>query len=105
MLPRTIKTARKAQEEKQVVGTVSVKVLGPGCANCRKLEALAKEVVGELKAGASVEHVQDFQKIASYGVMTTPGLVVDEVVKSAGRVPSKAEVASWLTAALAARQE
>ncbi len=87
-----------------MAGTVSVKVLGSGCANCRKLESLAREVVGELKADASVEHVQDFQRIASYGVMTTPGLVVDEVVKSAGRIPSKAEVASWLTAALVARR-
>ncbi len=83
---------------------VSIKVLGAGCPNCRKLEALAREVVGELGADASVEHVQDFRKIAAYGVMATPGLVVDEVVRSAGRVPSKAEVASWLTAALAARQ-
>ncbi len=52
-------------------GTVSVKVLGSGCANCRKLEALAREVVGELKAHASVEHVHDFQKIAAYGVLAT----------------------------------
>ncbi len=83
---------------------VSIKVLGSGCPNCRKLEALAKEVVGELGADASVEHVHDFQKIAAYGVMATPGLVVDEVVRSAGRIPSKAEVTSWLTTALAARQ-
>ncbi len=83
---------------------VSIKVLGSGCPNCRKLEALAREVVSELGADASVEHVQDFQKIASYGVMTTPGLVVDEVVRSAGRIPSKAEVTSWLTTALAGKQ-
>ncbi len=87
-----------------MAGTVSVKVLGSGCPNCRKLEALAKEVVGELGADASVEHVHDFRQIAAYGVMATPGLVVDEVVRSSGRIPSKAEVASWLTTALAARQ-
>ncbi len=87
-----------------MAGTVSIKVLGSGCPNCRKLEALAREVVGELRSDASVEHVHDFQKIASYGVMATPGLVVDEVVKSAGRIPSKAEVTSWLTTAFAARQ-
>ncbi len=87
-----------------MAGTVSVKVLGSGCANCRKLETLAKEVVGELGADASVEHVHDFQKIASYGVMATPGLVVDEVVKATGRIPSKAEVTSWVTTALGARQ-
>ncbi len=87
-----------------MAGTVSIKVLGSGCANCRKLEALAKEVVGELGAEAAVEHVQDFRQIAAYGVMATPGLVVDEVVRSAGRIPAKAEVTSWLTTALAARQ-
>ncbi len=83
--------------------TVSIKVLGSGCANCQRLEALAREVVGELGVDASVEHVRDFQKIASYGVMATPGLVVDEVVKSAGRIPSKAEVTTWITTALTAR--
>ncbi len=83
---------------------VSIKILGTGCPNCRKLEALAREVVGELGADASVEHVQDFRTIAAYGVVTTPGLVVDEVVRSAGRIPSKAEVVSWLAAALTARQ-
>ncbi len=87
-----------------MAGTVSIKVLGSGCTNCRKLEALAKAVVGELGGAASVEHVQDFRQIAAYGVMATPGLVVDEVVRSAGRIPSKAEVTSWLTTALAARQ-
>ena len=87
-----------------MASTVSIKVLGSGCPNCRKLEAIAKEAVGELGVDAAVEHVHDFQKIASYGVMSTPGLVVNEVVKSAGRIPSKAEVTSWLTTALAARQ-
>ncbi len=82
---------------------VSVKVLGSGCANCRKLEALAKEVVGELAVDATVEHVHDFQQIAAYGVMSTPGLVVDEVVRSTGRVPSKAEVTTWITTALVAK--
>ncbi len=83
--------------------TVSIKVLGSGCENCQRLEALAREVVGELRVDASVEHVRDFQQIASYGVMATPGLVVDEVVKSAGRIPSKAEVTSWITTALVAK--
>jgi small redox-active disulfide protein 2 len=84
--------------------TVSIKILGSGCPNCRKLEALAKEVVGELGADATVEHVHDLKQIAAYGVMATPGLVVDEVVKSAGRIPSKAEVTSWVTTALSAKQ-
>lgn len=79
--------------------TVSVKVLGSGCANCRKLEALAKEVVRELGVTAKVEHVDDFKQIAAYGVMATPGFVLDGVVKSTGRVPSKDEVSGWIATA------
>ncbi|MDA8220064.1 MAG: thioredoxin family protein [Dehalococcoidales bacterium] len=78
-----------------------IKILGSGCANCRRLEALAREVVGELGVAAEVEKVTDFRKIVSYGILATPGLVVDGEVKSAGRIPNKAELASWLTTALA----
>jgi small redox-active disulfide protein 2 len=84
-------------------GAVSIKVLGSGCTNCRKLEALAREVVGELGLSATVEHVNDFRTIAAYGVMSTPGLVVNEVVKSTGRIPSKAEVTTYIMTALAAK--
>jgi small redox-active disulfide protein 2 len=81
--------------------SVSVKVLGKGCANCQKLETLAREAVAELGIEATVEHVHDFKQIAAYGVMSTPGLVVDEKVVSTGRVPSKAEVAGWIKSASA----
>ena len=83
--------------------TLSIKVLGSGCPNCRRLEALAREVVGELGVDASVEHAHDFGRIAAYGLMATPGLVVNEVVKSAGRIPSKAEVTTWITTAMVAK--
>lgn len=79
---------------------VSIKVLGSGCANCRRLEALVKEVVAELGAPAEVEHVTDPMKIVDFGVVATPGLVVDGVVKSSGKIPSKAEVTSWIATAL-----
>ncbi len=78
-----------------------IKVLGSGCANCKKVEALARSVVSELGVEAAVERVADFKAIAGYGAFATPGLVIDEKVVSAGRVPSKVEVTSWITTALA----
>jgi small redox-active disulfide protein 2 len=83
--------------------TVSIKVLGTGCPNCKRLEAIAREAVAELGVEAQVEKVTDIQKIMGYGIMSTPGLVVDEVVRSAGRIPSKAEVTTWITTALIAK--
>ena len=81
--------------------TVSVKVLGSGCPKCHKLEEVAKEATAALGSGVKVEHVTDFKKIMAYGVMVTPALVVDEVVKSAGRIPSKGQIAGWAKEALA----
>jgi len=81
-----------------------IKVLGSGCANCRRVEAIAREVLKELGVEASVEKVTDYKAIMAYGIMATPGLVIDEKVVSAGRVPSKAEVTSWVTTALAKSQ-
>lgn len=77
-----------------------IKVLGAGCANCQKVEAIAREVVRELGVEANLEHVTDYQSIMTYGVMVTPALVIDEKVVSAGRIPSKAEVTSWVTQVL-----
>ena len=77
-----------------------IKILGAGCANCKRLEAITKEVVKELGVPAEIEHVTDYKEIMSYGVMATPGLVIDEKVVSAGRIPSKAEVTTYITSAL-----
>jgi len=73
-----------------------IKVLGSGCANCEKLEKVAREAAASLGLDAQIEKVTDFADIMAYGVMTTPALVVDEQVKVAGRVPSTAEVARLL---------
>lgn len=83
------------------VSTVVIKVLGANCVNCKRLEAMVHEVVGELGVDAKVEHVSDYPSIAAYGVMMTPGLVIDEKVVMSGRVPSKADLTSWITTALA----
>ncbi|MHB1415668.1 MAG: thioredoxin family protein [Chloroflexota bacterium] len=78
-----------------------IKILGSGCANCKRVEALAREVVGELGVPVEIEKVTDYKEIMSYGILATPGLVVDGEVKSAGRIPNKAELTSWMTSALA----
>jgi small redox-active disulfide protein 2 len=71
---------------------VVIKVLGSGCANCQKLEAIAQQAVDRLGIDAEVVHVTDFAEIMGYGVMSTPALVVDGELKLAGRVPSLDEV-------------
>ncbi|MBN1536863.1 MAG: TM0996/MTH895 family glutaredoxin-like protein [Anaerolineales bacterium] len=63
-----------------------VKILGGGCANCKKLLANTQEAVKELNLEASIEEVKDIDTIINYGVMKTPALVIDEKVKSSGRV-------------------
>jgi small redox-active disulfide protein 2 len=78
---------------------VEVKVLGPGCANCVKLDKLVHEVVASMGLNADIEKVTDYGRIASYGVLRTPGLVVDGKVVCYGRVPSADEVKQWLTKA------
>jgi len=69
-----------------------IKVLGSGCANCQRLEDLARQAVHHLGIEAEVVHVTDVRAIMSYGVMSTPALVIDEQVKLAGRVPSLDQV-------------
>jgi small redox-active disulfide protein 2 len=80
---------------------MKIKILGPGCARCQQLEKTAKEVVRELGIDATVEEVKDIKKIMQYPILTTPGLVIDEKVVCSGRVPTKAEVTSFITTALA----
>lgn len=68
---------------------MNIKVLGPGCANCTKLETMVKEVVNELNVEASVEKITDIKEIAKTGVLMTPGLIIDGTVKLSGKLPSK----------------
>jgi len=75
---------------------LDVKILGTGCANCRRLEALVREVVAQQGLDARIEDVRDVKSIMAYGVMSTPGLVVNGEVKAKGRVPSKQEIVQWL---------
>ena len=75
---------------------MDIKVLGPGCPKCEKTEKLVKEAVAEAGVAADVEKVTDIMKIAGYGVMVTPAVVVDGEVKSVGKIPSKEDIKSWL---------
>ncbi|MBN1842884.1 MAG: thioredoxin family protein [Deltaproteobacteria bacterium] len=75
---------------------MEIKVLGPGCPNCERLEQEIYKVLGELNAGADVEHVRDLKEIASHGFVPTPGLVINGQLVSTGKVPSKAEIMEWL---------
>jgi small redox-active disulfide protein 2 len=73
-----------------------IKVLGSGCANCKRLEALSLKVAKDLGIEAEVVKVTDYAEIMKYPIMSTPGLVVDEKLVSAGRIPNEAEIAGWL---------
>lgn len=84
---------KKAEESKAEAG---VKVLGSGCAKCKALEEAAKEALAELGMTVEIDHVTDFAKIAAYGVMSTPALVVDGRVVSYGKVLKKQEVIELL---------
>jgi small redox-active disulfide protein 2 len=75
---------------------MDIKVLGPGCAKCEKTEKLVKEALAEVGIDATVEKVTDIMKIAGYGVMGTPAVVVDGDVKSVGKIPKKEDIKSWL---------
>lgn len=81
---------------------VKIEVLGPGCANCQRLEANAREAVAMAGVEAQVVHVVDYREIMARGVMSTPGLVIDDTVVSVGRVPSAGDIATWLAEARAA---
>lgn len=74
----------------------SVKILGSGCAKCNQLEAAAKEALKQLNMNTEVDHVTDFSKIAGYGVMSTPALVIDGKVVSCGKVLKTEEVVKIL---------
>jgi small redox-active disulfide protein 2 len=76
---------------------VKIKVLGPGCANCTTLEKRTHDALAATGISATVEKVTDFAEIASYGVMSTPALVIDEHVVISGRVPRVDEIETLLT--------
>ena len=81
---------------------MEIKVLGSGCANCKKTKAVVDEAIKELKVDAKAIEVHDIQAIMNYGIMSTPGIVIDEKVVSTGRVPAKSQVMEMIRKAQAA---
>jgi small redox-active disulfide protein 2 len=79
---------------------VIVKVLGSGCANCKKVEAVARQAIANLSLEARLEKVTDYAEIMKYPILATPGLVINENLVCAGRIPTPAEVTTWLANAL-----
>ena len=77
-----------------------IKIVGPGCARCQQLEKTVQEVMRDLGIDATIEEVKDIKKIMSYPILTTPGLVIDENLVCSGRVPTKAEVTSFINKAM-----
>jgi len=73
-----------------------IKILGSGCPNCKKLHENTEQALKELNLAATIEEVRDIDKIIDYGVMKTPALVLDEKVKSSGRVLSTEEIKKLL---------
>ena len=77
---------------------LTVKILGSGCANCKKLEAVAREAATAANLQADFVKVTDVKQIISYDLLSTPGLVINEKLVSSGRIPTVAEVQGWLRA-------
>ncbi len=79
---------------------LTIKILGSGCANCKRLEAITRQIVDQMGLKADIVKVTEFSEIMAYNIMSTPGLVINEKLVSAGRIPSQAEVSTWLTSAV-----
>ena len=77
---------------------LNVKILGSGCANCKKLEAVAREAASAANLQAEFIKVTDMQQIMAYDLLSTPGLVINGKLVCNGRIPTQAEVQKWMTA-------
>jgi len=85
--------------EEDISGGIEIKVLGPGCAQCDRLEKELIEVMAETNVIADVEHIRDIKEIGKYGIMGTPALLINGDVKSVGKVPPKTKLIEWLNQA------
>ncbi len=80
---------------------VNIKILGSGCANCKRLEALVRKIVAAQDVEAEIEKVTEYAEIVKYPILSTPGLVINGKLLSAGRIPPEADIAGWLAQAAA----
>ncbi|MCB0277204.1 MAG: TM0996/MTH895 family glutaredoxin-like protein [Calditrichaeota bacterium] len=76
---------------------LNIQVVGPGCANCNKLEQLCREVVAENGLEAQVEKISDYRKIVELGILLTPALILNGKMVSSGKLPSRNTLLQWFT--------
>jgi len=79
---------------------ITIKVLGPGCMNCKKVEEQARKATTNLGVPAKIQKVTDWNEIRQYQILATPGLVINERLVCAGRIPEEGEVMTWLADAM-----
>jgi len=79
---------------------LTIKVLGSGCPNCKKVEGIVRQTIAKMGLEAEVIKVTDYAEMIQYNIMSTPGLVVNEKLVSAGKIPTEAQVTTWLADAL-----
>ena len=79
---------------------IKVKVLGPGCARCKRVEQLTREAAAEAGMQVNITHVSDMSAIMAYPILSTPGLVINEKLVSSARIPQKDEIVTWLKEAV-----
>ena len=79
---------------------LTIKVLGPGCDNCKKVETIARQAAAGLSLEATFVKVTDYKDMMAYNILSTPGLVINEKLMCAGRIPNPAEVTTWMVNAL-----
>jgi small redox-active disulfide protein 2 len=96
----TLEKEVNSQEIEKGGRRMNIKILGSGCARCHQLEKTTREAVKELGIDATIEEVKDINKIVEYAVLTTPGLVINEELVCAGRLPTKPEITQLITTAL-----
>ncbi len=80
---------------------MEIKILGPGCPRCGEVERRAKSALADLNIAADLEKITDIETMMTYGILATPGLVIDGKVKCAGRIPSAKEIRAWIQEAIA----
>ena len=75
---------------------LTIKILGPGCANCKRVEQITRKTVTEMGFQADISKITDYGEIMAYPIISTPGLVINGEVVCSGRIPTQAEVTTWL---------
>jgi len=100
ILADVLPDVEESQSEKAGSNILSVKVLGPGCENCEKLVSLTQNAINNLALEVKVEKVIDYDKFTKYRLLAIPGLVINEKLVCAGRLPTEAEITTFLTDAL-----